>query len=81
MDDVQLLYASRPATPSEGVHRELTRVALLSSVTGDDGTLLPEGATGTVVAVWGDGAAYEVDFGAPYEDLAVVEASGLRAVA
>ena len=55
---------------------ELSFVQLIDRVTTDDGVEVPEGAEGTVVAIWAEGAAYEVDFAA---GLATVEANQLEA--
>ncbi|MCJ2050848.1 DUF4926 domain-containing protein [Methylobacterium sp. J-070] len=43
-------------------------------MTGDDDLTVPAGATGTVVAVYADGAAFEVEFTDPIDTLATVEA-------
>lgn len=40
---------------------ELDVVRLLVDAETDDGDAVPAGTRGTVVAVWGDGAAYEVE--------------------
>ena len=40
---------------------------------------LPAGARGTVVGVWGDGDAFEVEFISPFECLITVRAEGLAA--
>jgi hypothetical protein len=47
---------------ADGPVRELDRVRVLEAVTGDDDLTVPVGATGTVVAVYADGAAFEVEF-------------------
>lgn len=54
--------------------RELDRVRVLRAVTGDDDLTVPAGTTGTVVAVYADGAAFEVEFTQPVDTLATVEA-------
>ncbi len=59
---------------SDGRVRELDRVRVLRAVTGDDDLTVPAGATGTVVAVYADGAAFEVEFTDPIDTLATVEA-------
>jgi hypothetical protein len=60
--------------------KELDDVVLTAPVrvvkTGRD---LPAGAHGTVVGVWLDGAAYEVEFSHPFECLVTVRAASLRA--
>ena len=50
---------------------------LLRPVVTDDGQEVPEGAEGTVVGVWGEGAVYEVEFAV---GLATVEVGNLDAV-
>jgi hypothetical protein len=60
--------------------RELDRVRVLRAVTGDDDLTVPAGATGTVVAIYADGAAFEVEFTEPVDTLATVEAATVRLV-
>lgn len=70
-----------PVSGSEvGPVRELDRVALLADVVGDDEVNVPAGSVGTVVAVWGQGAAFEVEFTRPVDALATVEAALLKVV-
>ncbi|WP_375464114.1 DUF4926 domain-containing protein [uncultured Methylobacterium sp.] len=59
---------------------ELDRVALTAAVLTDGGHAIPAGTEGTVVGVWRDGAAYEVEFAHPAGALATVEAGHLRRV-
>ncbi|SFM50720.1 DUF4926 domain-containing protein [Methylobacterium pseudosasicola] len=54
--------------------RELDRVRILRAVSGDDDVTVPAGATGTVVAIYADGEAFEVEFTEPVDTLATVEA-------
>ncbi|MCJ2121230.1 DUF4926 domain-containing protein [Methylobacterium sp. J-077] len=54
--------------------RELDRVRILRAVSGDDGVTVPAGSTGTVVAIYADGEAFEVEFTDPVDTLATVEA-------
>jgi Domain of unknown function (DUF4926) len=65
---------------TDGPVRELDRVRVLQAVTGDDDLTAPVGATGTVVAVYADGAAFEVEFTEPVDTLATVEAAVVRLV-
>ena len=58
-------------------HPELSLVSLARAVKTDDGTL-PPGATGTVVHVYPDEQAYEVEFLRPFHTVATVEAAALR---
>ena len=69
-----LTYRSEASNPHAS--EELSFVQLIDRVTTDDGVEVPEGAEGTVVAIWAEGAAYEVDFAA---GLATVEANQLEA--
>ena len=54
--------------------RELDRVRVLRAVLGDDDMTVPAGTTGTVVAVYADGEAFEVEFTDPVDTLATVDA-------
>lgn len=58
---------------------ELDRVQVLADAAGED-ALVPKGSTGTVVAVWGKGLAFEVEFTEPVETLATIEPGLLRLV-
>lgn len=60
--------------------RELDRVRVLRPVVGDDDLTVPEGSTGTVVAIYADGEAFEVEFTDPVDTLATVDAAALRLV-
>lgn len=55
---------------------ELSQVRLVRSTLTDDGVVVEADTQGTVVGVWPEGAAYEVDFAA---GLATVEAACLVA--
>jgi len=57
--------------------REHSRVTLSASVETDDHDRLPKGSVGTVVAIWGHGAAYEVEFTKPFHAVVTVPASKL----
>ena len=52
-------------------------VCVMRDVITDDGTEVAEGTQGTVVGIWADGAAYEVEF---EEGLATIAATALRAI-
>lgn len=58
---------------------ELDRVSTTAPVE-TDGGILPAAASGTVVAVWGKGEAYEVEFTRPFRALVTLQASQVRAV-
>ncbi|MGU3539651.1 DUF4926 domain-containing protein [Methylobacterium sp. A54F] len=53
--------------------RELDRVRLLSTVVSDDRQKVPMGSEGTVVAIYANGEAFEVEFVHPFEALATVD--------
>jgi hypothetical protein len=57
---------------------ELSVVALTHSVPARDGRILPEGATGTVVLAYRDGAGYEVEFVKPFHCLVTVKRDDIR---
>jgi len=71
--------------PRDGVNdppafEELDEVALAAPVRDTaSGRELPAGARGTVVGIWRDGCAYEVEFTEPFECLVTVQAAGLSA--
>jgi hypothetical protein len=60
--------------------RELDRVQILQAISGDDDLRVPAGATGTVVAIYAGGEAFDVEFTEPVDTLATVEATALRLV-
>jgi hypothetical protein len=67
-----------PATKSHPTrHSELTLVSLARSITTEDGPL-PAGATGTVLHVYAQERAYEVEFCLPYHTVATVEAAAIQ---
>ncbi|TGD96107.1 DUF4926 domain-containing protein [Methylobacterium nonmethylotrophicum] len=51
---------------------ELDVVTLKAPAQSDDGETVPAGATGTIVAVYGDAVAFGVEFEAPRHALATV---------
>lgn len=67
-----LLYQLDAAGPR--AFAELDEVRLLAAITTDDGTIVPAGSEGTVVATWAEGAAFEVEFD---QGLVTVEAASL----
>jgi hypothetical protein len=60
--------------------RDLDRVALKAAAVTDDGVTMEAGSEGTIVGVWRDGEAYEVEFAEPAGALATVEATDLLLV-
>ncbi|MCJ2135939.1 DUF4926 domain-containing protein [Methylobacterium sp. J-026] len=71
---VEAVYLLRKDQPGCAI-RELDDVRLLSDVVTLDGDTIPAGREGTVVAVWGLGDAFEVEFPEPMGALATVEAA------
>lgn len=57
---------------------ELDRVTTNAPVTSDDGETIPSGSTGTVVAVWAEGKAFEVEFYRPFHALATVSIAAVE---
>ncbi|MGU3286341.1 DUF4926 domain-containing protein [Methylobacterium mesophilicum] len=76
---VDALYIVRREEPQSGL-RDLDRVALRAHAITDDGVTMEPGTEGTIVGIWRDGEAYEVEFARPMGALATVEASDLRLV-
>ena len=76
---VDALYIVRRTEPRSDL-RDLDRVALTTAATTDGGDTMQPGTQGTVVGIWRDGEAYEVEFAQPVGALATVEAAGLRLV-
>ncbi len=62
-----------------GAIAELDRVTLLRDVQGDEGEIVPVGATGTVVGIWAAGSAFEVEFSEPVSALATVKVDAIAA--
>lgn len=52
---------------------EMDAVTLAIDVRTADDEVVPAGTVGTVVAVWGQAEAFEVEFDAPFTGLATVE--------
>jgi len=65
--------ADSPSFPESSV------VETLRAIETDDGATVPAGSHGTVVAVYGQGRAYEVEFARPVVGTCTVAADGLRA--
>jgi hypothetical protein len=65
---------------SEPNFEELSVVALTAGVRSSENVYFPAGTEGTIVAVWGDGAEYEVEFEEPVGSLATVRREHLRLV-
>lgn len=69
--------AGRPAVKQRPAIEELSRVALAVAVRTEDGEL-PAGATGTVVGVYRQGEAYEIEFTQPFHTVATVMPDAIR---
>lgn len=76
---VEVLYLLRKDEPGAGL-RELDDVLLLADARTDDGATIRAGTEGTVVAVWHDGPAYEVEFAEPEGALATVGPAEIRRI-
>ena len=57
---------------------ELDEVTLSRDVVDMDGQRVPAGSVGTVVGVWGEMAAFEVEFTRPIQALATVRRESIR---
>ena len=73
---IVVLYLLRKDDPGAAL-RDLDDVTLLADVTSDDGVTIPVGTAGTIVGVWRDGEAFEVEFALPEGALATVRAEAL----
>jgi len=67
-------------SPKPGSVRENDRVRLVSDLSDDDRTYRA-GSTGTVVHVYQDGAAYEVEITTPVHGVVTVEEKAIEAIA
>lgn len=76
----ETMHTLRKAPEASPLFPELSVVEVLAAIKTDDGTEVPAGTRGTIVADWGDGAAYEVEFARPVIGHATVQATLLRAV-
>ena len=76
---VETYYLMRRTEPRSAL-RELDRVALTAGLVTDEEIAIEAGTQGTVVGIWRDGAAYEVEFADPPGTLATVEADGLELI-
>ncbi len=81
-------YAASSELPffrvTDGVRRygldELDRIKLAHDVESEDGEIVPAGAVGTIVTVYGKGEAFMVEFSAPFHALADVDSSAIASV-
>lgn len=68
------VFGSRPT----GRFEDLDPARLLRSI-GTKTGVMPRGSEGTVVGVWGSGAAYEVEFSKPFHPVETVPGENLEA--
>ena len=73
------LHRARDPDETHALLPELSVVETLCALTTDDGRPVPAGSRGTIVAVYGRGEAYEVEFAAPVVGNCTVSADRLRA--
>ncbi|GJE55599.1 MULTISPECIES: DUF4926 domain-containing protein [Methylobacterium] len=66
--------------PNHPLFAELSVVETLRPVETDDGRPVPAGSRGTIVAVYGGGKAYEVEFARPVVGNCTLRADALQAV-
>ncbi|WP_288582027.1 DUF4926 domain-containing protein [uncultured Methylobacterium sp.] len=59
---------------------ELSVVEITRVVETDDGAIVPAGSRGTIVAIYGGGAAYEVEFARPVIGNCTLDREALRPV-
>lgn len=57
---------------------ELDAVTLATDARTEDGETVPAGTVGTVVAVWGEADAFDIEFDAPFTGLATVGPEAIR---
>ena len=74
------LHQSSAADLGHALFQELSVVQTTHVVETDEGETVPVGSCGTIVGIWGDGEAYEVEFSRPVAGLATMRADMLRAV-
>lgn len=72
---VKLAYIATPSVVTR--FNELDCVRLLRSSIDMDDKLVPAGSVGTIVAVWGGGEAFEVEFVEPFQALVTVRVEDL----
>jgi len=57
---------------------ELDTVTLVADERTDDDELVPAGTVGTVVAVWGEAEAFDIEFDAPFTGIATLMAGQIK---
>ena len=78
---MSFVAVSRPhAEARPPLFAELSVVETLRPVETDDGEAVPAGSRGTIVAIYGDGAAYEVEFARPVIGNCTIRPELLRSV-
>ena len=76
---VETVYLMRKDKPGAAL-RDLDDVRVLVDVVTGDGDTIAAGTEGTVVAVWGEGEAYEVEFPEPMGALAMVDRAKIERI-
>jgi hypothetical protein len=74
---------NRPAFTTDGPPRRfaidaLDAVTLAVDAQTEDGETVPAGTVGTVVAVWGEAEAFDIEFDAPFTGLVTIEREMIR---
>lgn len=70
----------RPRQAERAAFQDLDRVRVLTDFEADEGVMVPAGSIGTVVAIWAQGQAFEVEFTQPVDALATIEPGLLELV-
>ncbi|MCJ2059640.1 DUF4926 domain-containing protein [Methylobacterium sp. J-048] len=74
---------TRPAFTTHSPDRRfpidtLDAVTLAADAQTDDGETVPAGTVGTVVAVWGEAEAFDIEFDAPFTGLVTIDREMIR---
>lgn len=78
--DGDIMYRRETGEASlTGAFRELQVIRISKEVETEDGEKVPSGTCGTIVGVWGQGEAYEVEFTDPI-GVATIRADGLNLI-
>lgn len=75
----ETMHTLRRAPEVTPLFPELSVVTTLRDAVTDDGLPVPAGARGTIVEVYADGEAYEVEFASPVAGTATILAEALAA--
>lgn len=72
------IFSTRREQAPAGVIPELAPVVTLADAETLEGERVPSGSEGTVVGIWTDGYAYDVEFATPVIGLATLKADQIR---